>query len=103
MRLTVGMGSFRLGGCARAFGFDSLCSRAEMMLLDSRLFLRRFLAPHIAILRVRLRQIAETEPLRELQLAKPLVVAAHGVIHAPLRIRGRTLASASEELLVLDF
>lgn len=73
-----------------------------MALLHARLALNHFFAPEVLIFGVGLCEIAEFEPLPEIQLANFLVAAADEVIQPPLRVRRRTFPSSAEELLIFD-
>src|SRR5579864_9348483 len=60
------------------------------------------LAPNFAIFCERLRDVGVTKPLRIAHLSAAIAVAHYEGFDAPLRIRRRTLAATTEELLVLD-
>ena len=72
------------------------------MLRNRALFLLCFLAPHIDIFRVCLRQIVETEPLGEAHFGAAVVVALHHRLEPPLRICWTLAMPAPEKLLVFD-
>src|SRR5580700_8278740 len=94
----------RWSGCylARSFRFNRFRRRAEMPLLPARFFLHGFLAPHIDVLCIRLRQIVVAKSLRETQLASALVVPPQKRFHSPLRVRRWTWTPAAEKLFVLN-
>ena len=73
-----------------------------MMLRRAAFLLHGFLAPHIHVLGVGLREVREAESLPETQFRGAFVIAAHQAFQAPLRVRGRPRTPAAEELLVLD-
>src|SRR5690242_12224881 len=74
------------------------------MALDGSFFLLLgLLAENVFVLGVSLREVVETEALVRFHIATALVVALDEKIDAPLDFGGRTLASAAEILVVLDF
>ncbi len=97
-------------GCSRVlFGFffsagrfDLLGGRAEVPLDFPFLFLRRSLPEDICIFCVGLREVVETESLRELEVAAAFRIALHENIDAPFDLRRRTLPASPEILFVFD-
>src|ERR1700735_4573671 len=99
----LGRNSRRIGcHLARSFRLNCFCCCAEMALLPACFLLHGFLAPHVHVFCIRLRQIVVAKSLRETQLASALVVPPQKRFHSPLGVRRRTRTSTAEELLVLN-
>src|SRR5256885_2294147 len=97
-----GCGRVLFGFSFSAGRFDLLRGRAEVPLDFSFFFLRRSLPEDILIFCVGLREVVETESLREFELAAPFRIALHDHIDAPFDLRGRTLPASPEILVVFD-
>src|SRR6202050_1190294 len=89
-------------GLARSLRLNRFRRRAEMALLAAGFFLHGLLAPHVHVLRVRLRKIVVAKSLRETQLARTFVITPQKRFHSPLRVRRGARTPAAEILFILD-